>query len=168
MAGLSILVLASMWPAPSTGLQKNVNAAREPRPREFLSRAAGNGGRVISTGTAQSIQAGVDMLNRGGSAVDAVLASALARITLDMGNIVSFAGIYLMVYYEAGTGKVSSLNACFKTVLEEDSPLTIPSSGIPNARAVLVPGFMAGVQAAHDKFGRLSFPEIFAPAIAIA
>ena len=168
VAGLSIMVLVTIWPLHSPGIQKNIAADRELRSREFRSLAAGNGGRVISTGTAQSIQAGVDMLNRGGSAVDAALASALARITLDMGNIVSFAGIYLMVYYEAGTGKVHSLNACFKTVLEEDSPLTIPSFGIPNARAVLVPGFMAGVQAAHDKFGRLSFPEIFAPAIAIA
>ena len=167
---LSILMLASLGPkfSTGTGAQKSINPHREPQPRKYRSRALSNGGRVISTGTAESIQAGVDMLNRGGSAADAVLASALARITLDMGNIVSFAGIYMMVYYEASTGKVYSLNAPFKTVLEEDSPLTIPSSGIPNARAVLVPGFMAGVQAAHDHFGRLTFPEIFAPAIAIA
>ena len=49
---------------------------------------------------------GTDILDRGGSAIDAALASALYRITLDMGHIVSFAAIYMMVYYEASSGKV--------------------------------------------------------------
>ena len=125
-------------------------------------------GTIITTGPSQSQQIGMDMLERGGSAVDAALASALARITLDMGWIVSFAGIYLMVYYEAGTGKVYSLNACFKTPREEHNPLSVSRSAIPNGRAVLVPGFMAGVQAAHDRFGRLPLADLFQPAIDIA
>lgn len=125
-------------------------------------------GTVITTGPTQSRQIGMDMLARGGSAVDAALASALARITLDMGRIVSFAGIYLMVYYEASTGRVYSLNACFKTPREELNPFTVSRTAIPNGRAVLVPGFMAGVQAAHDRFGRLPLAEIFQPAIDIA
>jgi gamma-glutamyltranspeptidase/glutathione hydrolase len=137
-----------------------------PRTSELLPQ---NGsGTLIVTGSHRSRQIGMDILNRGGSAVDAALASALSWICLNMGQIVSFAGIYMMVYYEANTGKVHSLNACFKTPLEEHHPLTIPRSGIPNARAVQVPGFMAGVQAAHDRFGRLSRAEIFAPAIDIA
>jgi gamma-glutamyltranspeptidase/glutathione hydrolase len=110
----------------------------------------------------------MDILDHGGSAADAALASALARITYNMGWIVSFAGIYEMVYYEASTGKVYSLNACFKNPLEEDDFLSIPSYVIPNARAVLVPGFMAGVQAAHDRFGRLPFEDVFQSAIDIA
>jgi gamma-glutamyltranspeptidase/glutathione hydrolase len=110
----------------------------------------------------------MDMLARGGSAVDAAIASALARITHNVGWIVSFAGIFMLVYYEADTGKVYSLNACFKTPLDEDDPLSIPRSGIPNARAVLVPGFMAGVQAAHTRFGRLPFSSLFQPAIELA
>ena len=125
-------------------------------------------GTVITTGPSQSRQVGLDMLNRGGSAVDAALASALARIALDMGRIVSYAGIYLMVYYEASTGKVYSLNACFKTPRDMPDPLSISRSIIPNGRAVLVPGFMAGVQAAHDRFGRLPFTDLFEPAIEIA
>jgi gamma-glutamyltranspeptidase/glutathione hydrolase len=110
----------------------------------------------------------MDILDRGGSAADAALASALAQITLDMGRVVSFAGIYMMVYFEAETGKAYSLNACFKTPLEENDPLSIRRSGIPNGRAVLVPGFMAGVQAAHDRFGRLPRAEVFEPAIDLA
>jgi len=127
-----------------------------------------NWGTVVTTGPSLTQRIGVEMLERGGSAVDAAIASALARITHNMGWIVSYAGIFMMVYYEAGTGRVYSLNACFKTPLEEADPLTIPRSGIPNARAVLVPGFMAGVQAAHERFGRLPFADLFQPAIHLA
>ncbi len=140
----------------------------KPGLRSLREYAQDNRGIVVTTGPTETQQVGMDMLERGGSAVDAALASALARITHNMGWIVSFAGIYMMVYYEASTGKVYSLNACFKTPLEEDDPLSIPRFGIPNARAVLVPGFMAGVQAAHDKFGRLPFADLFQPAIDIA
>lgn len=127
-----------------------------------------NRGTIITTGPEETQQVGMEMLERGGTAVDAALASALARIAHNMGWIVSYAGIYMMVYYEASSGKVYSLNACFKNPLEEDDFLTIPRSGIPNARSVLVPGFMAGVEAAHDRFGRLPWADLFQPAIAIA
>ncbi len=127
-----------------------------------------NRGIVVTTGPSIARQVGTEMLERGGSAVDAAIASALARITHDMGRIVSFAGIYMMVYYEADTGRVYSLNACFKTPLEEEDPLSIPRSGIPNARAVFVPGFMAGIQAAYERFGRLPFAHLFQPAIDLA
>ena len=43
-----------------------------------------NGGTLISTGPSQSVQVGTDILERGGSAIDAALASALYRITLDI------------------------------------------------------------------------------------
>jgi len=123
---------------------------------------------VISTGTDRTRQIGMDIMNQGGNAIDAALACALARIVEDIGQYVSFAGIFMMVYYEASSGKTYSLNACFKTALEETDPRTIPTGGIPNPRAVMVPGFMAGVQAAHDRFGRLSRAQIFAPAIDLA
>jgi len=122
----------------------------------------------LSSGTQNSKHVGREVLERGGSAVDAALASALARIVEDMGCIVSYAGIFMMVYYEASTGKVYSLNACFKVPEEETESLTIPYTGIPNARGVLVPGFMAGIQSAHNRFGTLPFSELFLPAINLA
>jgi gamma-glutamyltranspeptidase/glutathione hydrolase len=166
-AALIVLIFVSLH---GMGIQKSQNLERNRRPWVESSRndLLNSGGRLISTGPSQAVQVGTDILDRGGSAVDAALASALARITLDMGHIVSFAGIYEMVYYEASSGKVYSLNACFKIPLEEQNPLRIPESGIPNARGVMVPGFMAGVQAAHDRFGKLSFQDVFQPAIDLA
>jgi hypothetical protein len=70
-----------------------------------------------------------------------------------------------MVYYDAASKKVYSLNAGYNTVLEEKDPLTIPGGGKPSGRTALVPGFFAGVQAAHDRFGKLPFASLFDPAI---
>ncbi len=167
MTVFSVLVFVSLH---SMDVQKSRNFDWKERPwiETFRNDFQNNGGVLISTGPSQTIQVGLDMFDRGGSAADAALASALARITLDMGRIVSFAGIYMMVYYEASSGKVYSLNACFKIPLEEQDPLSIPQSGIPNARGVMVPGFMAGVQAAHDRFGKLPFQDVFQPAIDLA
>jgi gamma-glutamyltranspeptidase/glutathione hydrolase len=170
MAVLCVLIFATIGLLHSIDQDKNETLEKYPYPipRPLIHLAQNHNGAFITTGPSHSAQVGVDVLERGGSAVDVALASALHRITYDIGNIVSFAGIYMMVYYEANIGKVYSLNACFKTPLEEDDPLSIPRSGIPNARGVMVPGFMAGVQAAHDKFGRLPFAEIFEPAIDLA
>ena len=167
MVALSVLLFVSLH---SMDVQKSQKFERNRQPRIEASRhnLLNDVGTLISTGPSQSVQVGTDILSRGGSAIDAALASALYRITLDMGFIVSFAGIYMMVYYEASTGKVYSLNACFKTPLEELDPLSIPDGRIPNARGVMVPGFMAGVQAAHDRFGRLPLQEVFQPAIDLA
>lgn len=169
VAVLSLSLLVTPASLPHLAGQQSQSTKRVILPKtETLRQKAQDIGTVITTGPSQSRQVGLDMLARGGSAVDAALASALARIALDMGWIVSYAGIFLMVYYEASTGRVYSLNACFKTPREMRDPLSVSRSAIPNGRAVLVPGFMAGVQAAHDRFGRLPFADLFQPAIDIA
>ncbi|WP_396593406.1 gamma-glutamyltransferase [Brevundimonas sp. R86498] len=36
---------------------------------------------------------------------------------------------------------------------------------MPQGRNTLVPGFMAGMEAAHARFGRLPWPRLFEPSI---
>ncbi len=141
--------------------------------------AEGRNGVVAGTTCASAERAGLEVLRRGGSAADAVLATSLAQITQAMGSWVSFAGILTMVYYDARTGRYCHLNAGYDTVSGEDDPLTIPAienlnpprpdSPIhPSGRTALVPGYMAGVQAASRRFGKLPFKDLFAPAIYFA
>src|SRR5262245_65249244 len=92
------------------------------------------------------------------------MATSLAQIALQAGAPTSYAGILTMVYYDAASKKVYSLNAGYNTVLEEKDPLTIPGGGKPSGRTALVPGFFAGVQVAHDRFGKLPFASLFDPA----
>src|SRR5262249_41123473 len=125
-------------------------------------------GMVAVTHDAFTARIGLEALRQGGSAADAALATSLAQIVLDAGAVTSYAGILTMVYYDAASKKVYSLNAGYNTVLEEKDPLSIPGPGKPSGRTALVPGFFAGVQAAHDRFGKLPFASLFDPAIYLA
>ena len=139
-------------------------------------------GMVSATTGAAAVEAGVDILRQGGSAADAVAATALTQICLAAGSWVSYAGIYTMVYFDAATGKVSNLNAAFNTIQAEDDPLGIPGINLkevgkagfrafeypPSGRTALTPGFMAGIEATHQRFGRLPLEAVFAPAIRCA
>ncbi|TFG55733.1 MAG: hypothetical protein E4H35_05630 [Candidatus Aminicenantes bacterium] len=138
--------------------------------------AEGKNGVIAGTTSASAERAGLEVLRQGGSAADAVLATSLAQITLAMGSWVSYAGIMTMVYFDAGSGRFYNLNAGFNTVAGEDDPETIPAQTNvlsprpdaeihPSGRTALVPGYMAGVQAAHKRFGKLPFKDLFAPAI---
>jgi len=128
----------------------------------------GEHGMVIgSTGPFAQL-AGRKALQAGGSATDAVLATALAQIALAAGSWVSYAGLFTMVHYQAATGRVSSLSAGFATFADERDPASIPTRPEPSGRSALVPGFMAGVGAAHQQFGRLAWLRLFEPAIFIA
>ncbi|HOW44457.1 MAG TPA: gamma-glutamyltransferase [Candidatus Aminicenantes bacterium] len=141
--------------------------------------ARGKNGVVTGTSSAAAERAGLEALRQGGSAADAAIATSLAQITLSMGSVVSYAGILSMVYYDAGSGTFHNLNAGYNTVLGENEPMTIPAQTNPmspqagtkidpSGRTALVPGFMAGIHAAHEKFGKLPFKALFAPAIYFA
>jgi gamma-glutamyltranspeptidase / glutathione hydrolase len=119
---------------------------------------------VIRISGSPAIRAAVEALKQGGSAVDAAMIAALAQTALAAGCWDSYAGIMSMVDYDAQTGNVHSMKAPYNTVQEEKDPLSIPCQGIPSGRTALVPGFMTGVQAAHDRFGTLRSAELFVPA----
>jgi gamma-glutamyltranspeptidase/glutathione hydrolase len=126
--------------------------------------------RAMIAGTSEpfAIHAGFKVLEQGGSAVDAALTTSLAQVALTAGAAISYAGLMTAVYYDAKTATVYSLNAGYNTVKGETDPLSIPPFPQHSGRTALVPGFMAGVEALHKRFGRLKFEQLFGPAISIA
>jgi gamma-glutamyltranspeptidase/glutathione hydrolase len=139
-------------------------------------------GMVVTTTGEGSAAAGVALLKRGGTAMDAAMAATMLQPCLAAGSYVSYAGITNVVYFQAASGKVYNLSAGFNTVRGETDPLSIPgvtaeklaAGGVralqsaPSGRTALVPGFLAGVETAHRKFGKRPFGEILAPAIQCA
>jgi gamma-glutamyltranspeptidase/glutathione hydrolase len=115
-----------------------------------------------------AVHAGLEMLKAGGSAADAALTTVLAQVALNAGAAVSYAGIFTAVYYDASSKRVYSLNASWNTPKNETDPRSIPPQGTASGRTALVPGFMSGVQALHDRFGRRPFAELFEPSIWLA
>jgi gamma-glutamyltranspeptidase/glutathione hydrolase len=126
----------------------------------------GRSGLVAATMSPVAVRAGIEALKQGGTAADAAATVALTQVTTALGSYVSAAGILQLVYYDASTGKVSSLNAGWNSWLGETEPATIPvnESG-SEGRKTLVPGFMAGIEAMQKRFGRLAFADVFEPAI---
>lgn len=126
----------------------------------------GNHVMVVSMGGNRSVQAGLDILAEGGNALDAVLATSMTHIVSTIGMAVSFGGTISLVYYDAETGDVYSMNGPFKIPQRETDPLSIP--GRNSGRTALVPGFLPGVLAAHQRWGRIAIEKVFEPAIELA
>jgi hypothetical protein len=125
----------------------------------------GTNAMIAATTGGKALAAGLRILKEGGTAADAAMATALCEIVHAGGSYVSFAGPMLILYYEASSGKVYYLDAQYATPLEEKNPRSIPAKG---GRTALVPGFMAGAQALHERFGKLPFNRLFDAAIAMA
>jgi gamma-glutamyltranspeptidase/glutathione hydrolase len=137
---------------------------------------------VTGTTGAAAIDGGVEVLKQGGSAADAAMATAMTQVCMAAGSWVSYAGILTMVYFDAASGKTYNLNAAYNTVKGETDPKSIPgfdvaalmaggfkgTTATPSGRTALVPGFMAGVEAAHERFGKVPLDTVFAPAIRCA
>ena len=130
--------------------------------------ARGNEGMIVGMTGALAVRAGMGALRRGGSAVDAACTTALGQIALSLGSTTSYAGILHLIYHEKTTARTYALDATYSAPLEESDPLSIPSRPTPSGRTTLVPGFMAGAEAAHRRFGKLPFAALFEPAIYIA
>jgi gamma-glutamyltranspeptidase / glutathione hydrolase len=138
---------------------------KAPRRSTVLSAPVFTNAMVAATTGGRAVEAALEILREGGSAMDAALATALCEVVHAGGSYVSFGGIMIVLYYDAESGKVHYLDAQYNVPLQEKNAKSIPKKG---GRTALVPGFMAGVQAAHDRFGKLPFQRVFAPAIAMA
>lgn len=135
-------------------------------------------GLISAVASPVAVLAGLQALRQGGNAADAAATVALTQVTMELGSVVSYGGIMTMLYYDAKTRQVTYLNAGYNSYRGETNPKTIPvadlgplnfgrkpTPGGALGRQTLVPGFMAGIQALHDRFGKLPFRVLFEPAI---
>ena len=130
--------------------------------------AHGERGLIVGTTGPLGVRAGFEALAQGGTAIDAACTAALTQIARIGGATISYAGVLTVVYYEAETGEVHTMVAPFAAPFEEDDPYSIPADGSPSGRTAMVPGFMKGIEAVHERFGALPFARLFDPAIHVA
>jgi gamma-glutamyltranspeptidase/glutathione hydrolase len=141
--------------------------------------ATGRRGAVTVAYNALAARAGLEALAKGGNAIDAAMTAALAQVALTGGAPISYFGILSLVYYDAASGRVYTMNAEWNTVRGETDAGSIPGSlslateeGLRgtavSGRTALVGGFLKGVGAAHRRFGRLPFKTLLDPAIYVA
>ena len=123
---------------------------------------------MVCAGQPLAAQAGISILQKGGNAVDAAIATAAAlNVVEPMMSGIGGDG-FIMVYWKDadridianGTGA-----APYAATRERYLPEGIPLRGI---MSVSVPGLVHSWLDAHQKYGTLSLNEIFAPALDLA
>jgi gamma-glutamyltranspeptidase / glutathione hydrolase len=138
-------------------------------PREAVRAAHG----MVATDEELGSQAGVEILKRGGNAVDAAVATAFALAVVEpaAGNIGG--GGFMLVrladgrtiffdYREVAPGKASR-----DMYIGPDGKLDKVAS-VSGYKAIAVPGTVAGLELALKTYGKLKLAEVMAPAIHLA
>lgn len=111
----------------------------------------------------------LDVMRRGGNAVDAALVAVAMQPVLEP-QMSTLAGGMSMLVYDARSGQVSYLDAELDHT-RAGAPIgqsVGPGLAETSGRRIGVPGTVAGMKAAADRFGTLAWAEYFAPAIRMA
>ena len=123
---------------------------------------------IVAASQPLAARAGVQILERGGNAIDAAIAAnATIGLMEPTGN--GIGGDLFIIYYDAKSGTVHGLNASgwapsglTVDALAAKGINEMPQRGV---YSVTVPGVVAGWDAMRQKFGTKPFAELLAPAI---
>jgi gamma-glutamyltranspeptidase / glutathione hydrolase len=126
---------------------------------------------IVATSYVPASQAGARILEQGGSAIDAgIAANAVLGVAEPMMN--GLGGDLFAIYWEAKTNQFYGLNASGwapkgLTIehVRAKGDREMPLAGIDS---VTVPGVVDGWAKLHDRFGKLPWASLFAPAITTA
>ena len=113
----------------------------------------------------QGVEAGKRILDSGGNAFDSFVATTVVENVVSPGTV-TLAGMLCTLMYDAETNTVTFLDAGYNSVLAADGEYN-PVDPILGKR-VVVPGIVAGLEAVHRRYGRLSWAEVLQPAIELA
>ncbi|HEY5326669.1 MAG TPA: gamma-glutamyltransferase, partial [Mucilaginibacter sp.] len=128
---------------------------------------------MVVCATPEAARVGLDILKKGGNAVDAAVAVQFAlEVTLpEAGNI---GGGGFMVY-RSGGGKTSTLDfrekapsAASKDMYLDSAGNVIPGMSLKTRQASGVPGSVDGMVQAHRRYGKLKWANLVQPAIDLA
>jgi gamma-glutamyltranspeptidase/glutathione hydrolase len=141
-------------------------------PAYALTPVAGRNGMVASSEPLAS-QAGVEILQAGGNAVDAAVAVgfALAVTFPQAGNLGG--GGFMLIRMANGDAIVVDYReqapaAAAREMYQDAQGNVIPHASTVGARAVGVPGTVRGLALAEEKYGHLGLARVMAPAIRLA
>jgi len=125
---------------------------------------------IVTSSEAQATHAGVAMLTHGGNAVDAAVATAFALAVThpSAGNLGG--GGFMLVRAAGVTATTTAIDfrETAPTALTRAGFERMQRGGAKGGAAVGVPGSVAGLLLAHERFGKLTRQEVLAPAITLA
>ncbi len=122
---------------------------------------------AVACGHHLATQAAKDCLDAGGSPIDAMVAAS-AVLSVALPHATSLGGCGMLLFFDGRTGRAHGLNGTGRAPLQatpEQFPDGMPQRGV---RAAVVPTLVRLWARAHERFGRLDWSRLLAPAIALA
>lgn len=171
----AFLIIAAVLPAlpvaraQTTANQPAQSSSSESWPQQPVRAAQG----MVATDEELGSQAGLEILKRGGNAIDAAVAVgfALAVVEPSAGNIGG--GGFMLVRLADGRAKffdyreVAPGKAARDMYITSDGKLD-PEASVFGYRSIAVPGTVAGLELALKTYGTMKLPAVMAPAIKLA
>ena len=128
---------------------------------------------MVVSARKEASEIGTDILKKGGNAFDAMMATELA-LSVAFPYAGNLGGGGFMIYRKAN-GEIGSLDYREKAPLAATKDMyldklgnVIPDMSTLGAKAIAVPGTIAGIFTAHERFGKLPFQDIIQPVIELA
>jgi gamma-glutamyltranspeptidase/glutathione hydrolase len=130
---------------------------------------------MVAAANPLAVQAGLRMLERGGNAVDAMVAVQLALNLVEPSSSGLGGGAFLL-YYDAREKRIHAIDGREVAPAAATPQLFLDADGKPlpflkarvGGRSVGVPGTPRLLEIAHLRYGKLPWKDLFEPAIALA
>ena len=129
---------------------------------------------MVSSASALATDIGVDILRRGGNAVDAAVAVGFA-LSVALPNAGNIGGGGFMVLHDGKTGKDTAIDfremapaAATRDMYLDASGNVVPDKSLFTQAAIGVPGTVAGLTYALEHYGTMPRATLVAPAVALA
>ncbi len=170
-------VIFTLFVATSSAEAKNLSDAWVGEPasnfRKLKSVAAAK--YMVVTADEAASKAGEEILTKGGSAIDAVIAAQLVLNVVEPQSSGIGGGGFLL-YYDSKTKKTIYLNGRETAPAKASPRMLLDREGKPRefndvvqgGLSVATPGALKILQEAHEKYGKLEWKELFKPAIKLA
>jgi len=137
--------------------------------QEMSWKASGKGG-AVAAGGEKSVEAGISILEQGGNAADAAVATLIALSITDYGSFCIGAEASFIIY-DAKKGEVKTLSGLGSAPLDPKAIEWYYQNGIPDEggemKAAPVPGAMSLFFKTLQVYGTMSFETVVAPSLAL-
>jgi gamma-glutamyltranspeptidase/glutathione hydrolase len=179
LAGLAVLSLSACATAPAPAPDKTAGPLAAPPAETSVVEAKPaprwTSGAMVAAANPLAVEAGLEVLRAGGSAVDAAIA-VQTTLSLVEPQSSGIGGGAFMLHYDAATGdvvaydgrEVAPAGATPTMFLRDDGKPMSFFQAVQTGRSVGVPGVIAMLELAHGRHGKLPWAQSFQPAIKLS